>query len=79
MAKHGKQQRMSTEVSNSDKPPRQWAIEIAALPDLPARRMALEWVPDNCRPIVETHLRLAWMRKKHEKDSMASGQRGGND
>lgn len=46
------------------KPPRQWAAEISAMPKLEDRRAALAKVPINLRPIVETHIRIFWIWKK---------------
>jgi hypothetical protein len=47
------------------KPPRQWAAEIAALASLEQRRESLQKVQQHLRPIVETHLKNFWLRKKH--------------
>lgn len=45
------------------KPARQWAAEIADLPNLEARRARLREVPRNLLPLVETHLKLLWGRR----------------
>lgn len=49
------------------KPPRQWAAEITAMPKLEDRRAALATIPDNLRPIVETHIRIFWLWKKQNE------------
>lgn len=51
----------------TQKPPRQWAAEITAMPKLEDRRAALKKVPTNLRPIVETHIRIFWLWKKHNE------------
>jgi hypothetical protein len=48
---------------SNDKPARQWAAEIAALPSLAQRRAAVSALPANIRPLVEAHLKVLWSRK----------------
>lgn len=48
----------------AQKPPRQWAAEITAMPKLEDRRAALAKVPSDLRPIVETHIKNFWLWKK---------------
>ncbi len=51
----------------TQRPPRQWAAEITAMPKLEDRRAALKKVPSNLRPIVETHIRIFWLWKKQNE------------
>lgn len=53
-------------MPTADKPPRQWAAEIAARRTLEDRRAALNQVPANLRPLVETHLKLTWQKRKKQ-------------
>ncbi|MEX1197830.1 MAG: hypothetical protein WEB57_08235 [Pseudohongiellaceae bacterium] len=48
----------------SDIRPRQWAADIAALPTVEQRRALLKQVPERIRPLVKTHLRITWERRK---------------
>lgn len=48
----------------SDRWPREYVAEILALPTREERRAALNRVPNHLRPIVETHVRIAW-EKRH--------------
>lgn len=50
-------------LTTPEKPPRQWAAEIAALPTLEARRQRLDQVPEHLQALVKTHLKNAWERK----------------
>ena len=50
--------------SSPEKPPRQWAQEIAALPTLADRRHRLNQVPEQHRALVKSHLSNIWARKK---------------
>lgn len=52
-------------MTPKDKPPRQWAAEIAALCSLNERRQSLEKVPAHLRSFVETHLRNAWALRRY--------------
>jgi hypothetical protein len=47
-----------------DKPPRQWAEEIASLRSVEERRERLETVPQDLRPLVERHLLNAWQIRR---------------
>lgn len=49
-----------------DKPPRRWAAEIAAKRTLADRREALDQVPANLRPLVETHLKQIWQKREKQ-------------
>ena len=54
------------------KPPRQWAAEIFVLKTLAERRAALAQVPEHMRALVETHLTIAWERKRHAARNKAN-------
>lgn len=48
--------------------PRNYAARIAKLETLEERRAALEQVPEQWRDIVKTHLKIAFERKRFERD-----------
>lgn len=50
---------------NTQKPPRQWAAEVAALPTLAQRRAHLARVPEHLRPLVQAHVKITWDRKNN--------------
>ncbi len=49
----------------SEKRPRQYAAEYVKLPTKRERAALLSQVPDNFRPIVESHVRNHFARKRH--------------
>lgn len=51
-------------MEKKEKRPRQWAAEIAELPTLEERRERLKLVPEEQLPLVKTHLKNFWGRKK---------------
>lgn len=51
-------------TADKDKKPRQWMDEILAEPSLEKRREILSRVPANLLPIVKTHVKIFWGRKK---------------
>ena len=50
---------------NTQKPPRQWAAEVAALPTLAQRRAHLARVPEHLRALVQAHVKITWDRKNN--------------
>lgn len=55
-------------MGKNQKWPRQYAAEIAALPTSSARKKAMNDVPESCRCLTMTHVRLMFeLRKFREK------------
>lgn len=50
---------------STHKPPRQWALEVVALPTLAQRRAHLARVPEHLRPLVQAHVKITWDRKNN--------------
>jgi hypothetical protein len=60
---------MSLTPGTAHRWPRDWFREIAQLPTLAQRRAALEAMPQEYRPMVETYLRIAWEQKRSAVES----------